>query len=297
MPPGVRRPDLADTSSPGQHRSALPWSAIIGRFGWTLGSRVRSATRRPTIKAEASDQQKLLVLQRIDTEIAQLTHRKASLPERERIAQQLATRKRLLEDFTEAETRVSDLDRAQARAEADLVPVRARKVRDQERVDDGSVTDPKALRGLLDEIEHLTRRISDLEDAELEVLEELEEATARFESLRTRRQELEDGIRALMATRDTELAALDGQLQHAGAKRDTLVEKLPAGLVTYYERVRDKHAGLGAAELVERRCTGCRLDLNAADLRSLAVTAPDEVVLCEECGRILIRTESSGLSH
>lgn len=173
--------------------------------------------------------------------------------------------------------------------------MRARRVRDQERLDSGSVTDPKSLRGLLDEVEHLGRRISDLEDAELEVMEQLEEATARFEATKTRRSDIEDEIRGLMKERDRQVAALDSQLQHVGANRETLVEKLPAVLVSYYERIRDKHSGLGVAELVERRCTGCRLDLNAADLRAFASAAPDEMLLCEECGRILVRTDQSGL--
>lgn len=233
-------------------------------------------------------------LQGIDTEIAQLHSKKANLPERVRIASLLGERKRLLEDFTEAETKVSDLERAQAKAEADLEPVRARRTRDQQRVDSGSA-DAKALTGLLSEIEHLTRRIDTLEDAELELMEELERAVAGFDALKARRSELETEIRALMVTRDSELAALDSQLQHAAAKRATVVEKLPAGLVTYYERVRDKHTGLGVAPLVERRCGGCRLDLNAADLRAFAAAAPDELLLCEECGRILIRTANSGL--
>lgn len=199
-----------------------------------------------------------------------------------------------MEDFTEAQTRVSDLERAQAKAEADLEPVRARRIRDQERVDAGAA-DPKALSGLLSEIEHLTRRIATLEDAELELMEELEQATARFNRIKVRRGELEDEIRGLMATRDTELAALDGQLQHASAKRDTVLEKLPGALVAHYERIRDKHGGVGVAEVVERRCSGCRLDLNAADVRAFAAAAPDELMTCEECGRILVRTARSGL--
>lgn len=234
-------------------------------------------------------------MQGIDLEIAQLNSRKTNLPERATIATLLAERKRLLGDYTEAETRVSDLERAQAKAEADLEPVRARKVRDQQRVDAGAA-DPKALSSLLAEIEHLGRRISTLEDAELEVMEELEEATAQFAAIKARRVTLEDEIRALMATRDSELAALDSQLQHAGAKRETVVEKVPGTLIAYYERIRDKHAGVGAAELVERRCTGCQLELNSADLRVFAAAAPDELLTCEECGRILIRSARSGLS-
>ena len=50
-------------------------------------------------------------------------------------------------------------------------------MRDQHRVDNGVITDPKQLNAMLDEISHLGRRISDLEDIELEVMEQLETAT------------------------------------------------------------------------------------------------------------------------
>lgn len=206
----------------------------------------------------------------------------------------MAERKRLLEDYTQAETRVSDVTRAQAKSEADLEPVRARKVRNQERVDAGAAS-PKDLNNLIAEIEHLTRRIGVLEDAQLELMEEVEEATARFDAIKARRAELENGIRSMMVVRDSELAALDSQLQHAEAKRETVLEKIPAALVTYYERIRDKRDGLGAAELIERRCGGCRLDLTSADVTAYAAAAADEVLLCEECGRILVRSQHSGL--
>lgn len=222
-------------------------------------------------------------------------HRRSNLPEHAAIARQLAERKALLADYTEAETIVSDLSRAQAKSESDLEPVRARLVRNQERVESGAVTDPKALRGLVEEIEHLGQRISDLEDAELEVMEQLEAATARFESIKARRSSMEDEIREQIAERDRQVAALDGQLQHARANRETVVAKLPSTLVSYYERIRDKRSGLGAAEVQERRCSGCRLEVNAADLRAFAEAEPDEVLLCEECGRILIRTSGSGI--
>ena len=48
---------------------------------------------------------------------------------------------------------------------------------------------------------------------------------------------------------------------------------------------------LGAAVLRGRRCEGCRLELNPLDLRAHHGQAPtDEVVRCEECRRILVRT-------
>jgi predicted nucleic acid-binding Zn-ribbon protein len=43
------------------------------------------------------------------------------------------------------------------------------------------------------------------------------------------------------------------------------------------------------------RCEGCRLELFGSELAAVRSAAPDEVVRCEECGRILIRTAESGL--
>lgn len=59
--------------------------------------------------------------------------------------------------------------------------------------------------------------------------------------------------------------------------------------------MRNSHDGFGAAELQHGRCSGCRLDANAADLRAYAAAPADQVIRCEECGRILVRTENSGL--
>ncbi|GMA34099.1 zinc ribbon domain-containing protein [Demequina litorisediminis] len=56
-----------------------------------------------------------------------------------------------------------------------------------------------------------------------------------------------------------------------------------------YEKLRDQHGGVGAAALRGSQCLGCHMTLNPADLRTIASAAPDAVVRCEECGRILVR--------
>jgi predicted nucleic acid-binding Zn-ribbon protein len=43
------------------------------------------------------------------------------------------------------------------------------------------------------------------------------------------------------------------------------------------------------------RCEGCHLTLNTVDLNEIRTSAPDEVIRCEECRRILVRTPESGL--
>lgn len=194
-----------------------------------------------------------------------------------------------------AETRVSDLELAQRQAETDLEPVRQRRVRNQKRVDDGSVGDAKALAGLVEEIQHLDRRISDLEDAELEVLDQLETATKQRDELASHNAELDSRIAEVSGRRDEQVGGINAELASQAERRDAYAAELPAPLVATYDKLRNGHGGVGAAELRNRRCTGCQLEINSADLRTFASAAEDEVLRCEECGRILIRTINSGL--
>ena len=54
-------------------------------------------------------------------------------------------------------------------------------------------------------------------------------------------------------------------------------------------------SGTGAAALHQRRCGGCRLELNPVEIQRLRAADADEVLRCEECNRILVRTPESGL--
>jgi predicted nucleic acid-binding Zn-ribbon protein len=70
---------------------------------------------------------------------------------------------------------------------------------------------------------------------------------------------------------------------------------LPAELVALYDKVRAASGGVGAAALQRGRCEGCHLQLNTTDLNRIREAPADEVLRCEECRRILVRTPESGL--
>ena len=70
---------------------------------------------------------------------------------------------------------------------------------------------------------------------------------------------------------------------------------MPDDLLALYEKLRAQKDGVGAAALRRRECGGCRLTLNASDLGIIAKAPTDEVMRCEECNRILVRTGESGL--
>lgn len=247
------------------------------------------------MQAAPAAQQRLLDLQKLDTAIAQLEHRRTTLPEHALIADTQRARGRLAEQIIAARTQVGDLQLEMEKAESDLVPVRERQRRDQRLLDGGAVTDPKQLNALLEEISHLARRISDLEDVQLEVMERLEVATAERDRLTAARAGSEPALRELIAKRDEQTAAIEAELTSRRGARKAIAAELPADLVTLYDRLRLKAGGIGAAALRHRRCSGCQLEATAADLLRYGSAPVAEVLRCEECDRILVRVSESGL--
>ncbi len=195
----------------------------------------------------------------------------------------------------DAQIAVDDLVREQRKADADVEQVKTRRNRDQERMDKGLVTNPKDLAHMQQELVSLARRIGDLEDTELEVMERLELAQADKVRLDARLAEIDDQAAALVASRDKQAGEVTELAATATRERKVTAEGVPADLLALYERIRTQKGGVGAAVLRQRRCSGCSLELTAADLGSIAKAPTDEVLRCEECDRILVRTAESGI--
>lgn len=247
------------------------------------------------MKAAADYQRRLLDLQAVDTALAQVEHRRRTLPETATAQKLHAERGRLAEGVVEAETRVADLQAEADRAEADIVPVKQRRERNQKRVDAGEIRDPKALSAMLDEITHLGRRIGDLEDVELAAMEALEGAQAGLAEATAAKERVEAELRDVLVGRKAKLAQLDADAAARAAERAVIAGALPADLLGLYDKVAEKSGGVGAALLQRGRCTGCQLEATSADMNRYRAAAADEVLRCEECNRILVRTAESGL--
>ncbi|MBQ0896644.1 hypothetical protein KBX37_26730 [Micromonospora sp. U56] len=245
------------------------------------------------MKAEPQVQRRLLDLQAIDTSLAQLAHRRRILPERaelEGLARELSA---LEDERVRAQVAVDDLDRDIARLEKDIDQVRARKSKDEARLAAGSGP-ARELEALQHELVSLNRRQGDLEDAELELMEQRETAQGVLDGIEARMAEARERRAAAEQRRDDTLAEIAKEEEFKKSARKPLAGDLPADLVTLYDKVRED-TGLGAALLTAGRCGGCRLELSGADLSRIRKAAPDDVVRCEECRRIMVRTNESGL--
>ena len=246
------------------------------------------------MQADPAAQRRLLEMSAIDISLTQLDHRRRNLPEHQELAALAKQRTALTEQNVAVETQLADLAAEQDRLDADLDPARARLARDEQLAQAGMAGDQRALRGILDEIEHLKGRISDLEDATLELMERTEQTEAMHARLLAEREDVERLIREALGRRDAVLHELNDEEVALKQRRNALTAQGPTDLLALYEKIASRN-GTGAAELRAGRCGGCGLQVDATDLHRFAAAAPTDVLRCEECGRILVRTDESGL--
>ena len=248
-----------------------------------------------TVKASPEAQLRLLELADLDAELGRLEHRRRSLPEHAELSELEQRDRELRDEIATVEAREGDLKREQAKADADVEQVRSRIARDRARLDAGQVNSPRELENLQSEIESLLRRQSDLEDVELDVMERLEAAQSRLKEAGAERAAAGTDLGAVTARRDVALAEISGLSSVAAERRAAVVAEEPADLIDLYERLRAQHGGVGAAALRRGQCQGCHLSLNTVDLNAIRAAAADDILRCEECRRILVRTDESGL--
>jgi predicted nucleic acid-binding Zn-ribbon protein len=247
------------------------------------------------VKADPFVQLRLLDLQALDSTLDRLTHKRKTLPEIVEIAKLDGLLDSLRGDLVVAETAVSDLQREVDKAESDIEQVRVRRKRDEERMASGAITQPKQLEELQHEVATLTKRQSDLEDAELEVMERMEEAQATLAQLHAARAENETARGVMVDQREASFLAIDTEARDAAAERAVVAAEITPDLLALYEKVRAHEGGVGAAAIAQGRCEGCHLDLMNNEKAEYRNAPVDEVLRHESCSRILVRTAESGL--
>ncbi|MBM0123761.1 hypothetical protein IMY96_03310 [Pimelobacter simplex] len=234
-------------------------------------------------------------MQALDAQVDQLRHQRNNPAEAAEIKELLGKRVDVDGRLRDQRIVVDDLAVAQAKADADVEQVKARRTRDRERMDAGAIADPKALERMQHELESLERRISTLEDEELEVMEQLEEAQSALAELTAAIEDLDGRLGTLTTARDEKVAALDAEIASVSGGRAAIVAEIPEDLIALYEKLRATKGGVAVGALRARQCGGCQLTLDAGELSEIRATPAERVLRHEECQRILVRTSESGL--
>ena len=239
------------------------------------------------LKLDPFVQRTLLDLAATDRVISAAEHRRSHLPALAVIADGEAKGTVARRAVVAADTEVSDLKRATDKLDAEVEQVRARSRRDSDRLSSGSAS-PRELENLQHEIESLTRRQSTLEDAELELMEQRENAETVLAAAQRELAAIEGGVAEAVATRDAAFAEIDAVLAAEQEKRAGLVTRFPDDVLALYTRVKDQ-GKVAAGELLGGRCGACRIEIDRIALAELKAAPIEAVVRCPECGAILVR--------
>ena len=233
--------------------------------------------------------EQLLALQDLDLRIHQLRHRRANLPELAAIEANAAEQAALVAARAEVAAAHKELVRRQHLLEDEIAQVTGRAAAHEANLYSGSVTNPRELQAMQDDIDSLHRRQRTLEDQDLEIMEELEPLAAQLADMDAAAQSLVVAASALQSALEQAASEIDAELIEVTATRSDAAAGIDDGAVAEYEQLRVQLGGIAIARLVGSACGGCHLSLPAVELDRIRRLDPDTQVVCEECGRILVR--------
>lgn len=245
------------------------------------------------MKAGSAAQRQLLDLADLDAELARIAHRARTLPEDAELAELGKQREAAHDDVVRSEITAEDLTREYKRIDSEVNGMSAREAKDTALLQSGKLA-PKALTELQHELAGLGRRRAVLEDELLSVMEQQEAVGTESERAQATVLDIDSKIGEATGRRDAALAKLDGDREVRAKRRDEVAAGVDEGLLAVYDRQRSQGRA-GAALLRARRCGGCGMELDRGLIAQITAAAEDEVVRCDECGAVLVRTAESGL--
>jgi len=243
------------------------------------------------VKASPHDQLALIDLQDCDTGIAQRVHDRAHMPQTVQLADLALQLSSLAAQLAETTGITEGLQTEIDRLESDVRVAGERLARDTALMNQSS--NPKEILALESEVETLRRRTSELEDAELQVMEAAEQAqvnlmavTEELGRANAERAEAEKSLQQGEAELDLEIANLR-------RLRDDIARALPPELLALYEKQRERY-GIGAGLYVNGVSMATGMLLSESDADAIRHAESDDVLLCPESSCILVRPIDGG---
>jgi predicted nucleic acid-binding Zn-ribbon protein len=182
---------------------------------------------------------------------------------------------RVVQEACAARVRESDHER-----EAHGSRLRAR----EKELMSGRIRSPSELLQMSDEVKHMKERFAEEEEAEMRLMEEADaadeavrEATSQLDQARKQSAAEEPEIRSELETWTAELAEVESE-------RDAVWEEVPPAAQAAYSRMRLRPA---VAQVINNQCSACHVTVTSSGMQKLR--GGDELVHCENCGRILVR--------
>jgi predicted nucleic acid-binding Zn-ribbon protein len=229
----------------------------------------------------------LLELQRRDTLLLDAKRRKEGIPKRrDTLRGALATAKSAL-DKAKKDLEAARLARRSLEKEAETFQAEVVKL-ERQLLDVKTNQEYTAMRH---QIEGVKQKRSDVETKILENYEREEALAAEAKAGDKRVAEEEARLKQGEADLDREAAALEETLATLTSDRDAVRPRVPATVLSRYDRLVGVRDGIAVAEVRKNACGGCFRALTPHAMQE--VRRGEAILNCEACDRILIYTEQT----
>ena len=234
--------------------------------------------------------QKLIALQNLDTTIRKLEKDQQAIPERragiEKEFDQRAFEIRALE------TRRDEAKHTRARLEIEVVEQKGRAERAERNLMSSKKQDEYT--AAIREADSARKQISSLETQILEQMETLEQAEAALKERADQIASLNSDRAARLKAFDDEAGTIGERLATARKDRDEVFANLPKAMSGMYARIKARiRDGVAVAEARNRSCTACFMSLRPQVMAE--IRRGEEVITCDNCGRILYFVPSDSI--
>jgi uncharacterized protein len=149
----------------------------------------------------------------------------------------------------------------------------------------GKIHNPKELQELQEEVASLSRLMVSLEDKQLEIMMELEDAESKLMWANEELAEVQKVLTEQNARLNGEKTKLLSQIERLEAERKAALPTIQAPDLGLYEQLRKNRNGVAVAKIVSKACNACGTTLTAALVQTTQSTG--QLVRCPTCGRIL----------
>ncbi len=237
------------------------------------------------MKLDRAGQSALLKLSQVDLEIEQIKSEISKAVSSKELTEASAKLSSTSGEVLAARTNFENLNMEARKADDNLHLVEERIARDMERLNNTS--SPKDAQAIQSEVESLTKRKSDLEEVELEVLDRLEKAETELNAISVTREELSKLVSEMQESIQLQVDELKSRGRKLTADREILLTKVSSEILVRYQNLSAKQVAVGQIE--NRSCTACRMGLTASTIDALSSLAEDEVGSCPECLAMIVR--------
>ena len=237
------------------------------------------------MKASEAQQADLLSLANLDHEISRSKAAIKNLSSGAQFAQMREAQRDLAAKLINARNALDTVELELKRSETDLDLVEQRIAKDIARLN--TTNNSKDAQGIQSELESLKRRKSDLEDIELAILDQKEEASAAYATVASDKSIVDEELSDAEARNEAEIMKLRSGLDLLSNNRAQQAARLSSELMELYEKKASR--GVPVGRLVGRDCGACHISLGATALNEVQSLPRDEIATCPECQAILIR--------